>query len=99
MRVPPFLPTDTSLSGIQEWLGTVAEKLSLKIDLQRSQQLPGTSVFLIHEGFYIEVCFQDNDTLSSVKLSQANTTQVGGGRCVKLHPLILSFRCSSGGVP
>ena len=67
---------DVSLAGIQEWLSTVAEKFSLKFDLQRSQQLPGTSVFLIHEGFYIEICFQDNDTLTSVKLSQANTTQV-----------------------
>ena len=64
----------------------MADRFNLKIDLQRSQQLPGTSIFLIHEGFYIEICFQDNDTLTSVKLSQANTTQVRGDDVVGSTP-------------
>ena len=67
---------DFSLTGIQEWLGVVAQRLNLKLDVQRSQQLPGTTIFLCHEGFYVEVCCQDNDTVTSVKLSQANTAQV-----------------------
>lgn len=71
-----FFTTDFSLSGIHEWLGVVAQRLGLKLDLQRSQQLPGATIFLIHEGFYVEVCCQDNGIVTSVKLSQANTPQV-----------------------
>lgn len=62
-----------SLSGIQEWLKGVAQRLSLKLDVQR---VPETSIFLVHDGFYVEICCQDKDKLTSVKLSQANTTQV-----------------------
>ena len=67
---------DLSLSGIQEWLSGVSQRLNLKLELQRSQQVPETSIFLIHDGFYVEVCCQDKDKVTSVKLSQANTTQV-----------------------
>ena len=68
--------SDFSLTGVQEWLGTVAQRLSLKLEVQRSQQLPGTTIFLCHEGFYVEVCCHDSDTVTSIKLSQANTAQV-----------------------
>ena len=68
-----FHSIDLSLSGIQEWLKGVAQRLSLKLDVQR---VPETSIFLVHDGFYVEICCQDKDKLTSVKLSQANTTQV-----------------------
>lgn len=78
-----ILSTDFSLAWIHERLGGVAQRLNLKLDLQRSQQLPGTTIFLIHEGFYVEVCCHDNSTVTSVKLSQANTTQVSGGEAAE----------------
>ena len=66
--------TDYSLTGLYDRLGVVAKKLNLKVDLQ-----PGRtpSIFLVSDAFfYIEVCCQDNGTVSSVKLAQANTPPV-----------------------
>ena len=65
-------PLDTSLVGLKERINAMATKLDLKFDMQRSQQSEISSLFLMCDAFYVEICCQDNGHVTSVKLAQAN---------------------------
>lgn len=62
----------------------MATKLDLKFDVQSSKQSELTSIFLVCDAYYVEICCQDNGHVASVKLAQANNQ-------VDEHTVILSF--------
>lgn len=65
-------PLGSSLLGVQERLSAMATKLNLKFELQYVKQSEMTSIFLMCDAYYVEVCCQDNGYVTSVKLAQAN---------------------------
>ena len=54
----------------------MAAKLELKFDEQFTSMSQMTSLFLMCDAYYVEICCQDNGYVASVKLAQANK-QVG----------------------
>lgn len=66
----------------------MATKLSLKCDVQCSKQSELTSIFLMCDAYYVEICCQDNGYVASVKLAQANK-QVQGIIYIKIQSLQL----------
>lgn len=62
----------------------MATKLDLKFDVQSSKQSELTSIFLVCDAYYVEICCQDNGHVASVKLAQANNQ-------VDEHTVILSY--------
>ncbi len=62
----------SSLLGVQERLSAMATKLDLKFELQYLKQSELTSIFLMCDAYYVEVCCQDNGYVASVKLAQAS---------------------------
>lgn len=71
----------SSLLGVQERLSAMATKLDLKFELQYVKQSEMTSIFLMCDAYYVEVCCQDNGYVASVKLAQAKN-QVREQSCV-----------------
>ena len=67
----------SSLLGVQERLSAMATKLDLKFELQYVKQSELTSIFLMCDAYYVEVCCQDNGYVASVKLAQANNQVCG----------------------
>ena len=49
----------------------MATKLDLKFEVQKQPEL--TSIFLMCDAYYVEICCQDNGHVASVKLAQAST--------------------------
>lgn len=64
---------DSSLAGLQDRFSAMATKLELKYDEQYSTASKLTSLFLMCDAYYVEICCQDNGYVASVKLAQAST--------------------------
>lgn len=58
--------------GLQDRFSAMATKLELKYDEQYSTVSKLTSLFLMCDAYYVEICCQDNGYVASVKLAQAN---------------------------